>query len=168
MNLGLSYINLYEPWLLLPWPFYFRRALNSPPFFSPTACARVHPPVKASAARTRATRVAWHSDAANNKEHAQDRAFKAIPIDQIPRVRRMRARRGLDRSDGKGLRVAKLPTCMAKLKVMNSTMGLSPAKAEPTPMPVNPASVMGVSYTRAGPNFWSSPRVICDRTRRGS
>lgn len=53
-------------------------------------------------------------------------------------------------------------TCMAKLKVMNSTMGLRPAMAEPTPKPAKPASVMGVSRTRWGPNFCSSPRVICN------
>ncbi len=29
--------------------------------------------------------------------------------------------------------------CMAKLKVMNSTMGRSPAKAAPAPIPVKPA-----------------------------
>merc|ERR1719482_1839931 len=34
----------------------------------------------------------------------------------------------------------------AKLKVINSTTGLSPLNAEPTESPVNPASVMGVSY----------------------
>jgi hypothetical protein len=30
-------------------------------------------------------------------------------------------------------------TCIAKLKVMNSTIGLRPWKAEPTAIPVNPA-----------------------------
>ena len=47
--------------------------------------------------------------------------------------------------------------CMAKLKVMNSTMGLSPPMAAPTPMPANPASVMGVSITRPAPNSSSRP-----------
>src|SRR5579871_4198866 len=42
--------------------------------------------------------------------------------------------------------------CMAKLKVMNSTIGLRPAIAVPTPSPANPCSVMGVSITRVGPN----------------
>merc|ERR1712078_297656 len=36
--------------------------------------------------------------------------------------------------------------CIAKLNVINSTTGLSPLNAEPTESPVNPASVMGVSY----------------------
>lgn len=42
---------------------------------------------------------------------------------------------------------------MEKLKVMNSTTGLRPCMAAPTPMPVNPASVMGVSRTLWGPYF---------------
>jgi hypothetical protein len=43
--------------------------------------------------------------------------------------------------------------CMAKLKVMNSTMGFRPAKAAPTPMPAKPCSVIGVSTTRFGAEF---------------
>lgn len=42
--------------------------------------------------------------------------------------------------------------CMAKLKVMNSIMGLQPARAAPTPKPVKPASVIGVSITLSSPN----------------
>ena len=38
--------------------------------------------------------------------------------------------------------------CMAKLNVMNSTIGFSPANAAPTPMPAKPCSVIGVSITR--------------------
>ena len=38
--------------------------------------------------------------------------------------------------------------CMAKFQVMNSTIGLSPAKAAPTPTPAKPYSVIGVSTTR--------------------
>ena len=40
--------------------------------------------------------------------------------------------------------------CMAKLKVMNSTIGLRPAIAAPTPTPAKPCSVIGVSITRCG------------------
>ena len=47
--------------------------------------------------------------------------------------------------------------CMAKLKVMNSTIGRRPAKAAPTPIPANPASVIGVSITRRAPNSSSRP-----------
>lgn len=43
--------------------------------------------------------------------------------------------------------------CMAKLKVMNSMIGLHPAMAAPTPSPVNPASVIGVSITLCSPNY---------------
>ncbi len=50
--------------------------------------------------------------------------------------------------------------CIAKLKVMNSTIGLSPAMAAPTPRPAKPCSVMGVSTTRLSPNSASSPCVI--------
>ena len=50
-----------------------------------------------------------------------------------------------------------LCTCMEKLKVMNSQMGLSPAKAAPTAMPAKPISVMGVSMTRFSPNLSRSP-----------
>ncbi len=38
--------------------------------------------------------------------------------------------------------------CMAKLKVMNSTIGFRPAMAAPTPTPAKPCSVIGVSMTR--------------------
>jgi hypothetical protein len=43
---------------------------------------------------------------------------------------------------------------------MNSTIGLSPCAAAPTPIPVNPASVIGVSMMRFSPYFWMSPREI--------
>jgi hypothetical protein len=46
---------------------------------------------------------------------------------------------------------------MEKLKVMNSQMGLSPARAAPTAIPVNPISVMGVSMTLFSPNLSRSP-----------
>ena len=49
--------------------------------------------------------------------------------------------------------------CMAKLKVMNSTIGFRPAIAAPTPMPAKPCSVIGVSITRLAPNSCSSPCV---------
>ena len=41
---------------------------------------------------------------------------------------------------------------MAKLKVMNSTIGRNPANPAPTPSPAKPCSVIGVSITRRGPN----------------
>ena len=47
--------------------------------------------------------------------------------------------------------------CMAKLKVMNSTIGFSPAMAAPTPRPAKPCSVIGVSITRFAPNSSSRP-----------
>ena len=47
--------------------------------------------------------------------------------------------------------------CIEKLKVMNSTIGFSPAKAAPTPSPAKPISVIGVSMTRFGPNSSSRP-----------
>ena len=47
--------------------------------------------------------------------------------------------------------------CMAKLKVMNSTIGFSPANAAPTPRPAKPCSVIGVSMTRLAPNSSSRP-----------
>jgi hypothetical protein len=50
---------------------------------------------------------------------------------------------------------------MEKLKVMNSTMGTRPDMAAPTPMPVKPASVMGVSTTRSRPNFSIKPFDTC-------
>lgn len=42
--------------------------------------------------------------------------------------------------------------CMEKFHVMNSQIGLRPWKAAPTAMPAKPASVIGVSTTRFGPN----------------
>src|SRR5829696_7682301 len=42
--------------------------------------------------------------------------------------------------------------CIAKLKVMNSTIGRRPTKAAPTPRPAKPCSVIGVSTTRSAPN----------------
>ncbi len=50
--------------------------------------------------------------------------------------------------------------CMAKLNVMNSTIGRSPLIAAPTAMPVKPCSVIGVSMTRRSPNSSSSPWLI--------
>jgi hypothetical protein len=50
--------------------------------------------------------------------------------------------------------------CMAKLNVMNSTIGRSPFIAAPTAMPVKPCSVIGVSITRFGPNSSSRPWLI--------
>ena len=47
-----------------------------------------------------------------------------------------------------------------KENVMNSIMGRRPAIAAPTPRPANPASAMGASITRLGPNFSSSPWLI--------
>ena len=44
-----------------------------------------------------------------------------------------------------------------KLKVIHSTIGRRPAMAAPMPMPVNPSSEIGVSMTRSGPYFSSSP-----------
>src|SRR5712671_4911849 len=46
---------------------------------------------------------------------------------------------------------------MAKLNVMNSTIGLRPANAAPIPSPAKPCSVIGVSMTRRAPNSCSSP-----------
>src|SRR5262245_21343578 len=40
---------------------------------------------------------------------------------------------------------------------MMSTIGLMPVIAAPTPRPVNPASEIGVSMTRPGPNSWTRP-----------
>lgn len=48
---------------------------------------------------------------------------------------------------------------MAKLKVMNSQMGLRPLMAAPTAKPAKPISVIGVSITRFGPNLSSKPLV---------
>ncbi len=47
--------------------------------------------------------------------------------------------------------------CMAKLKVMNSTMGRRPVNAAPTPTPAKPCSVIGVSTTRFAPNSCKRP-----------
>ncbi len=44
-----------------------------------------------------------------------------------------------------------------KDQLMNSMIGRSPQQAAPTPSPENPASLMGVSKTRRGPNFSSIP-----------
>jgi hypothetical protein len=41
--------------------------------------------------------------------------------------------------------------CIEKFHVMNSTIGLSPYKPAPTPIPVKPASEMGVSQILFGP-----------------
>ena len=49
--------------------------------------------------------------------------------------------------------------CMAKLKVMNSQMGLRSLYAAPVAMPAKPISVMGVSMTRRSPYFWKRPLV---------
>jgi hypothetical protein len=49
---------------------------------------------------------------------------------------------------------------MEKLKVMNSMMGLKPYIAAPTPTPVNPVSVMGVSIIRLGPHLSRRPFEI--------
>ena len=38
--------------------------------------------------------------------------------------------------------------CIAKLKVMNSTIGFRPPQAAPTAIPAKPCSVIGVSMTR--------------------
>ena len=42
---------------------------------------------------------------------------------------------------------------------MISATGRFPTMASPTPMPTKPASEMGVSSTRSGPNFACSPLV---------
>ena len=49
--------------------------------------------------------------------------------------------------------------CIEKLKVINSTTGLNPLKAAPTPIPANPISVIGVSMTLLSPYFFHNPRV---------
>src|SRR5690606_34593812 len=49
-----------------------------------------------------------------------------------------------------------IPT-KAKLKVINSTMGLLPFMAEPTAIPEKPNSEIGVSMTRIGPNSSNIP-----------
>ena len=49
--------------------------------------------------------------------------------------------------------------CIAKLNVMNSTIGFNPPIAAPAPTPANPYSVIGVSMTRLSPNSSSSPCV---------
>src|SRR5579863_3711546 len=45
----------------------------------------------------------------------------------------------------------------AKSPNMISTTGRRPVMAAPTPIPVNPASEMGVSRTRSGPNSFTRP-----------
>ena len=45
----------------------------------------------------------------------------------------------------------------AKFIVINYITGLSPTKDDPIPMPVNPASVMGVSTTRDPPYLANKP-----------
>lgn len=50
--------------------------------------------------------------------------------------------------------------CGTYLNVMNSQIGRRPLRAAPTAIPVNPASVMGVSITLRSPNLSSSPLVI--------
>jgi hypothetical protein len=47
--------------------------------------------------------------------------------------------------------------CIPKFQVMNSTIGLIPAMAAPTPSPAKPCSVIGVSMIRFGPNSSSRP-----------
>ena len=42
---------------------------------------------------------------------------------------------------------------------INSATGRLPVMARPTPAPTNADSLMGVSRTRSGPNFASSPSV---------
>lgn len=48
---------------------------------------------------------------------------------------------------------------MEKLSVMNSITGFNPDKAAPTPIPANPASVIGVSTSRCPPYLSKSPFV---------
>ena len=52
-------------------------------------------------------------------------------------------------------------TWREKFIVMNSTIGLVPERAAPTPRPAKPASVIGVSITRFSPCFSKSPLVTC-------
>lgn len=47
--------------------------------------------------------------------------------------------------------------CKEKFHVMNSIIGLKPYKAAPTPNPVNPLSVIGVSHNLFLPNLSKSP-----------
>lgn len=54
----------------------------------------------------------------------------------------------------------KKQTCIAKFHVINSMIGRVPAKAAPTPIPANPASVIGVSQIRLAPCFSYSPFEI--------
>ena len=49
--------------------------------------------------------------------------------------------------------------CIAKLNVMNSQIGCSPASAAPTARPAKPDSVMGVSMTLFSPKRSSRPFV---------
>lgn len=46
---------------------------------------------------------------------------------------------------------------IAKFQVINSIIGLVPAKAAPTPNPVNPDSVIGVSQILVGPKISNNP-----------
>jgi hypothetical protein len=48
-------------------------------------------------------------------------------------------------------------TCIEKLNVINSQIGLNPDNAAPTAKPAKPASVIGVSITLFGPNLSSRP-----------
>jgi len=48
-------------------------------------------------------------------------------------------------------------TCIAKLNVMNSHIGLRPAMAAPTVRPAKPASVIGASMTLEEPNLPKRP-----------
>jgi len=43
---------------------------------------------------------------------------------------------------------------MEKLNVINSIIGRRPYKAAPTPIPVKPISLIGVSQIRLSPNFF--------------
>ena len=47
--------------------------------------------------------------------------------------------------------------CIEKLNVMNSTIGFKLPNAAPTPIPVKPCSVIGVSITLLSPNFSKRP-----------
>src|SRR5258707_762495 len=55
---------------------------------------------------------------------------------------------------------------MAKLKVMNSTIGRSPANPAPTPSPVKPCSVVGLSVSisaSTSPALTASPSLLIHR-----
>ena len=51
-------------------------------------------------------------------------------------------------------------TSVRKSPNMMSTTGRMPVIAAPTPMPVMPASEIGESITRAGPNSSTSPSTL--------